>query len=129
MLLACWLPEVEEAQDYAKRVVRAGRDGAVFHAPHVFEAEVAAGLLRAMRSRQIDLDTLRAALDEMESVGVVVHYYPYTSRTLIDLAIKHQLQVSDGLYFHLARIYELPLATLDGGLRQAAGACGVKLFA
>lgn len=94
VLLAWSLPEVAEAKAYAAAVARAGREGVVFHAPHVFEAEVAAGLLRAMRSRRIDLDTVNAALAEMESVGVVVHHYPYTSRHLIDIAIRHHLQVA-----------------------------------
>lgn len=50
--LAWWLPEISEAKLYAKAVAQAGREGVVFHAPHVFEAEVAAGLLRAMRARR-----------------------------------------------------------------------------
>jgi predicted nucleic acid-binding protein len=128
VLLAWWLPEVEDARLYAQKVAQAGRVGAVFHAPHVLEVEVAAGLLRAMRARKISLDTLNSALDEIESVGVVVHHYPYSSRRLVDIAVSHHLQVSDGLYFQLARVFELPLATLDGGLRTAAKAHGVSLF-
>jgi hypothetical protein len=35
----------------------------------------------------------------------------------------------DALYFDLAQVLGLPIATLDGGLRTAAKAHGVKLFA
>jgi len=127
--LAWWLPETPEAKDYARRVLVATDDGAVFHGPHVFESEVAAGLLRAMRGRRIDLDTMGSALDRLEAIEVVIHHYPYTSRALIEIAVKHHLQVADALYFHLAKIYGIPLATLDGGLRTAAKSHGVKLFA
>jgi predicted nucleic acid-binding protein len=129
VLLACWLPETAESRAYAEAVLRDDRGGYTFHAPLVFEVEVAAGLMRAMRARRITLETMHAALDVIEAVGVVVHSYPYTSRALIDIAGRHHLQVSDALYFHLAKSYGLPLATLDGGLRTACRAHGVKLFA
>jgi predicted nucleic acid-binding protein len=129
VLLACWLPDDPDRRAYAEVVATAGSSGQyVFHAPLVFEVEVAAGLMRAMRAKRITLEAMQVALERIEQVGVVVHTYPYTSRVLIDLAGRHHLQVADALYFHLAQIYGLPLATLDGGLRTAARAHGVKLF-
>lgn len=128
-MLACWLPETAEARSYAESVIAAGKAGdLVFHAPLVFEVEIASVLLRSMRSRKISLDTMHAALDDIEAVGVVVHTYPYTSRVLIDIAGRHHLQISDALYFHLAQSYGLPIATLDAGLRTGARSHGVKLF-
>lgn len=127
VLLACWLPETAEARAYADAAL-SEEQAFTFHAPLVFEAEVAAGLMRAMRAKRITLEAMQLALERIERVGVVVHTYPYTSRVLIDLAGRHHLQVADALYFHLAKIYELPLATLDGGLRTAARSHGVKLF-
>lgn len=82
-----------------------------------------------MRSRRIDLDTMHIALSVIETMEVRVHYNPYTSRNLIEMAGHYHLQVADALYFHLAKVLRLPIATLDGGLRTAAKTYGVKLFA
>ena len=48
---------------------------------------------------------------------------------IVDLARRYHLQAGDAIYFDLAYASELPIATLDGGLRTAAKAHGVKLFA
>ena len=44
---------------------------------------------------------------------------------IVDLARRYHLQAGDAIYFDLAYASELPIATLDGGLRTAARAHGV----
>lgn len=48
--------------------------------------------------------------------------------TVLMLARCHRLTVYDASYLELALRLGLPLASLDGELRQAARACGVPLF-
>jgi predicted nucleic acid-binding protein len=48
--------------------------------------------------------------------------------TVLMLARRHRLTVYDASYLELAPRLDLPLASLDRGLRQAANACGVALF-
>ena len=127
--LAWWLPETEENRRYALAVTQARLEGGVFHAPFIFETEIAAGLLRALRARRIDLERLQSALQEIEEVDVAIHHYPVVARGVIDAAIRYHLQVADTHYFELAKAYGLPLATLDGGMRTAAKSYGMKLFA
>jgi predicted nucleic acid-binding protein len=127
--LAWWLPETETNRRYALAVARARLEGAVFHAPFIFETEIASGLLRAMRSRRIDLDLLHAALLDIESVGVQILHYPVAARSVIELATRYHLQAADAHYFEFARSRGYTLAALDGGLRTAARSHGVKFFA
>lgn len=47
---------------------------------------------------------------------------------VVDLARRLKLSVYDAAYLALAQSRDLPLATLDRGLAQAAGAGGVALF-
>jgi predicted nucleic acid-binding protein len=48
---------------------------------------------------------------------------------IIAIARRYHLQAGDAIYFDLAYGSALPTATLDAGLRAAARAHGVKLFA
>jgi predicted nucleic acid-binding protein len=48
--------------------------------------------------------------------------------TVVMLARRHRLTVYDASYLELALRLGLPLASLDGELRQAAIACGVALL-
>ena len=48
--------------------------------------------------------------------------------TVLMLARRHRLTVYDASYLELALRRGLPLASLDGELRQAATACGVALL-
>lgn len=48
--------------------------------------------------------------------------------TVLMLARRHRLTVYDASYLELALRLGLPLASLDGDLRQAATACGVALL-
>jgi predicted nucleic acid-binding protein len=48
--------------------------------------------------------------------------------TVVALARRHRLRVSDAAYLELALRTGLPLATRDAGLAQAAGRAGAVLF-
>jgi predicted nucleic acid-binding protein len=121
VVLAWALRDTPGGLDYADRVLAAADEGAVYHAPLIFEAEVAAALLRALRRGALRLEGMLEILTEIENIDIRVHHNPYTARDIIGLAGQHHLQAYDGLYFHLAKVLGLPLATLDGGLRTAAG--------
>ena len=53
----------------------------------------------------------------------------YTVAIIVERARRYRVQAFDALYFDLAYVLGLPIATLDGGLRTAAKAHGVRLFA
>jgi predicted nucleic acid-binding protein len=48
--------------------------------------------------------------------------------TLLELALKYNLAVYDASYLSLAQARALPLATVDGKLRQAAESAGAQVI-
>jgi predicted nucleic acid-binding protein len=50
------------------------------------------------------------------------------NEALLDLALKHNLAVYDASYLSLAQARDLPLATVDGKLQQAAESAGMKVI-
>ena len=52
----------------------------------------------------------------------------YTVGLIAERARRFHLQAFDALYFDLAAVLGLPIATLDGGIKTACRVHGVKLF-
>lgn len=103
--LAWFLPEEDPAaREYADAVNGAiGKHIAFAVVPLNWRQEVASVLMRRLRSGSLP-------------------------REAFERAKRYGLQVGDAVYFDLAYVLGLPIATLDGGLKAAAKAHGVKLF-
>ncbi len=127
--LAWFLKETPERAAYAAGVSAVAGDGAVLHVPVQWGIEMGHVLLRERRRRALKRARLRQALEDLESLDVRTHLELYTARQVVELAERYHLQGYDALYFDLAQVLGLPLATLDDGHRQAAKAHGVTLFA
>jgi predicted nucleic acid-binding protein len=99
-------------------------------APVIWPLEVANGLLvaeRRGRSTRADteycvqrLEALRVAIDDQTFARAL--------RETLPLARTQNLSVYDAAYLELAMRLRIPLATLDGRLRDAAAAVGVPLY-
>lgn len=83
----------------------------------------------AVRRGRIDAEYRRAALADLASLEVVTDQYTdlHAWRETSDLADRYRLAVCDAAYLELARRRSLPLATLDGELRDAASQLGITL--
>ena len=126
--LAWFLKETPDRAVYAAAVSAAAADGAVMHVPVQWGIEMGHVLLRESRRKVLKRTKLRQALEDLESFDIRTHLELYTARRVVELAERYHLQGYDALYFDLARVLELPLATLDHGHRQAARSHGVTLF-
>lgn len=126
--LAWFLKETPERADYAAAVNAAAADGAVLHVPVQWGMEMGHVLLREHRRKVLKRARLRQALEDLDSLDIRTHLELYSAREVVELAERYHLQGYDALYFDLARVLRLPLATLDDGHRQAAQAHGVALF-
>ncbi len=118
-----------ERTAYANRVLeQVSRDGAIV--PAIFPAEVANGLLTAMRSRRIVQEDTPVALSLFEPLQLVVHHPPFPDalRRLILTGITSGLTAYDAAYLELAIRESLPLAAHDEALKKAASKAGVALF-
>lgn len=86
-------------------------------------------LLRHLRARLLTVDVFDQALRTFRTIPLETHKEAPAVGEIVELARRYHLQAGDAIYFDLAHASGLPIATLDGGLRTAAKAHGVKLFA
>ncbi len=96
------------------------------HVPALWWFEVRNTLLVGERRNRIDERGTLAFLDDLRLLGIVLDRVPDEAR-LLTLARQHNLTVYDAAYLELAQRQDLPLATLDKALRNAAAAVGVAL--
>jgi predicted nucleic acid-binding protein len=87
------------------------------------------GLAMAVRRNRIDLDRVPRFAADLASLPIRIEppHAPAAWNAVIGLVTKHKFTVYDVAYLELAQRTGLPLATLDGDLREAAQAEGVPL--
>lgn len=98
--------------------------------PAHWRAEVGNGLLMAFRRGRLDRPNLLRAMSELSVLPVTVDHKgadeawtePFAQALASGLTLYH------ALYLELARRRNLPLATFDAALRQAAKAAGVPVL-
>lgn len=120
----------DESSPYADRVALAlESDRAVV--PPIWALEVSNALVAAERRGRLGPDELPRLTELLAALPIEVE--PVSLRQALgpvaDVARSRGLSVYDAAYLELARRLELPLATHDRALRQAAIAAGVALFA
>ncbi len=129
--LAWFLPAKEPDWLYAQAVfdlIVANR--AVCAVPSLFDLEMGSVLLarRRFKDARFTAAKLERALLRLDQLKLEVHHQPHTYRELVELAQRYQLQGYDAVYFHLAESLDLPIATLDGGQREACKTFKVQLL-
>jgi predicted nucleic acid-binding protein len=98
--------------------------------PSHWPNEVANALRRAVRMRRLRVKELQpiaagiGALDISLAEPTAVHEIS----ALATAALEHDVSAYDMAYLQLAREHRVPLATLDRGMRRAAGALNVRLL-
>jgi predicted nucleic acid-binding protein len=97
--------------------------------PAIWHMEVAAVLLRRLRGRSLAEKVFDHALRTFAALPLETHKETPAVGEIVDIARRYQLQAGDAIYFELAYASDLPIATVDRGLRAAARAYGVKFFA
>jgi predicted nucleic acid-binding protein len=123
---ACWAfdDEVHPTATRALSLLRSGQGAVV---PGLWWFEVRNTLIiNERRGRISDVDT-GVFLRLLSELDVTMDQSPEGSQVLT-LARAHRLTIYDAAYLELAQRYELPLATLDRHLRQAAEQAGVALL-
>jgi predicted nucleic acid-binding protein len=119
----------DETTDPIRRVFDAVvEEGAIV--PALWRLEVANSLTMAVRRGRIDTEFRRAALADLAVLDVTTdettdaHAWGQT----LSLADQFRLTAYDAAYLELAQRRNLPLATLDADLRQAAASLGLRLM-
>jgi predicted nucleic acid-binding protein len=98
--------------------------------PALWPLEVANALTILRRRRKLTADEARNAIEIIRELPVVIDHEAATIAftRLADLASEHELTVYDATYIELAARRQLPLASNDLRMKQAAIRSGVDLW-
>ena len=98
--------------------------------PALWPLEVANALTVLRRRRKLTPDEARTAIEIIRELPAVIDHEAaaIAFTRLVDLALKHELTVYDATYIELARRRQLPLASNDAQMKQAAIRSGLGLW-
>lgn len=97
--------------------------------PPLFKVEVGNALLIGVRRKRIPADFPGRAFDRIDKLPLQLDTQGAERiwTNCVELAAMHDLSLYDAVYLESAKRLQLPLATLDRHLAQAAGDAGVAL--
>jgi predicted nucleic acid-binding protein len=127
-LTLSWCFEDEAGSAEWDPLGRVEREGAIV--PCTWPVEVANGLARAERRLRImpaKADKFWHVLDDL-TIGVDETTHRRAFNAVLRIARSGRVTAHDACYIALAQRAKLPLATVDGGMRRAAGALGIGLL-
>ena len=116
-----------QASKYGDAVAVALQDGRAC-APALWELELTNVLRTACLRQRLTAQQAQATLAQIVSLPVDVDRQAVPASALLALALRFGLSTYDAAYLELALRLQLPLASADGPLREAALASGVGLF-
>jgi predicted nucleic acid-binding protein len=120
----------DESDDYSERLFEYFADGTAV-APVVWPLEVSNVLLTAVKRDRLSSAEANHYYHLISALPVTVEAAPRSLEghsEVFHLGAQYVLSSYDASYLALAMDLGLPLATLDDGLRSAAGTAGVPLF-
>jgi predicted nucleic acid-binding protein len=98
------------------------------HAPWLLQLELTNVLRTACRRGTLTVAAAREIVDQVALLPIRIDPSPPPPPALLSLALRFQLTSSDAAYLELALRLQLPLATRDDELAQAAWAAGVGVL-
>lgn len=119
----------DESEEYAADVLRALQMHTAL-VPVLWPFEVANGLWMSERRNRMTLADIQRALADLAALPIEIEGGGYLRARgeVLALARQEGLTCYDAAYLELAMREGLPLASLDGQLRDAAGRVGTALF-
>jgi len=126
----CWCFE-NQATDYSEAIFERMAAGGEASVPFVWPVEMVNALLRAERRKTVQVAQVAGFLEELSAWPIHVDTVGVGRAfdQILSVARQQNLSAYDAAYLELAIREGLPLATLDGDLRKAARAVGVKITA
>ena len=125
-IAGAWLLPDEENTLAEEAMARLADDDAV--APDLLRHEIRSILLSAEKRGRISDDFVHSALARFRGLPLQL-VGPGDDTEVVRLSRKYRLSAYDAAYLALALLEQLPLATLDHRLAEAARAEGVAIFA
>jgi predicted nucleic acid-binding protein len=98
------------------------------HAPWLLQLEFTNVLRTACRRGSLTVVAAREIVDQMALLPIRIDPTPPPPATLLSLALRFQLTSYDAAYLELALRRQLPIATRDDELAEAAWAAGIGVL-
>jgi predicted nucleic acid-binding protein len=117
----------DETNEYTEDVLSSLETSKAF-VPLLWKLEVSNVLLMAQNRNRINDNGIFHFLSLLEELPIEIDFVELTMKDTILLGQKHQLTAYDAAYLNLALYRNIPIATLDKKLRQAATDSSVGIF-
>ncbi|HUQ90211.1 MAG TPA: type II toxin-antitoxin system VapC family toxin [Bryobacteraceae bacterium] len=119
----------EEIQTpYAVAILKLISEGAEANVPSIWPLEVTNALVKAFRRQHITREELFEYSQRLASLQIAVDQEARAFTEVLILAERYQLTTYDAAYLELARRRNLPIATGDGNILQAAAGIRVPIM-
>ncbi len=115
-----------QASRYAETVAERLLDDRAW-VPPIWELELANVLRSACVRQRMDAQHAQAVIAQVVSLPITVDRQPVPASELLGLSLRFGLTTCDASYLAIALRHQVPLATLDEALREAALAAGVGI--
>jgi predicted nucleic acid-binding protein len=96
--------------------------------PDLWHYELGSVLIAARRDKRISAAKLGTAQSALRALGVETLALELDASEVVELSRRFHLQGYDVVYFELARRLEIPIASIDGGIKTACGTFGVQML-
>jgi predicted nucleic acid-binding protein len=127
--LAWVIDDTEANHRYSAAVAEQALSGAdTLAAPRLITTECAYVLTKRGRARKWGAVLTAEYAEVIESIPMRLYRAVASTSSQVRFALQFNVQGYDAVYLSLAMALDAQLATLDGGLRTAARAAGVRLF-
>ena len=127
--LTWFLNATAEQSRYADNIAALiDRDAPACVVPGLWHIEVGSRLISWQRAKELSRIQLQDALAKLGRLTIETHHHAYDPREIVQLAQRYQLAGYDAVYIDLSQRLQLPLATLDKGMRTACVRYGVELL-
>lgn len=97
------------------------------HVPALWVLEFSNVLRKALKAGKTDIARIREIIALVNALPISVDYTSESVESNLALALQYGLTSYDAAYLGLAIRLQLPIATNDGALKEAAGRAGVRI--
>lgn len=128
-ILESVLPTTSSSQDDANDLIRAVLRGDLkVVVPWIFYCEIASTCARAVRARRLDPGEAIEFMDGLLALGIDLDVKLDPPSVMFSQAMRTGAQAYDAMYLALAEQMDLPVATVDRGMRTAARSMKLPLY-
>lgn len=98
------------------------------HAPALWQLEFANVLRTACKRGVLDVQAAHEVIEQLAALSIMVDRETPGPSAILSLALRYDLTSYDAAYLELALRLQLPIATQDAALMEAARAAGVGVL-